>query len=78
MLTGSQVRMARGALKWSIADLAKYSGVGERTIKRVESFDGYPQSNVGTLKKFMVAFEQHGIEFLGAADDGPGIRLWQA
>lgn len=42
--------MARAYLRWSIEDLAKKSGVGASTIKRMETFDGIPRSRVENLQ----------------------------
>ena len=39
-LTGAQVRMARAALRWSISEAAKQAGIGESTVKAIESADG--------------------------------------
>ncbi len=75
MITGTQIRSARAALRWSIQELADRSGVGARTIKRFEAFDGMPASRSSTLLELKVAFESAGIEFVGSPTDRPGIRL---
>jgi len=75
MLTGSQVRVARHALKWSSEKLAQKSGVSSRTIKRIESENGVPNSNTPTLSALRLALEAAGIEFIGSPDDRPGIRI---
>jgi hypothetical protein len=49
--------------------------VASRTIVRLEQFDGIPPSRSSTLVDIRRAFEAAGIEFIGAPDDGPGIRL---
>jgi|ERR1700722_6968435 len=38
-LTGSQVRMARAFLRWSVADLAAKANVGISTVQRIEAAD---------------------------------------
>lgn len=75
MITGLQIRMARQALRWTASDLAKHSGVGLRTVKRIESEDGPPKSSVTTLEKVRKAFEAVGIEFIGTPEDRPGVRV---
>ncbi len=40
LLTGAQIRMARGLLRWSIKDLADYAGVGTTTVKKLEKGNG--------------------------------------
>jgi ribosome-binding protein aMBF1 (putative translation factor) len=75
MITGTQIRSARAALRWSIQDLAKAAGVGTQTIKRFELVDGIPQSRTHTLLGVKGALEAAGIEFTGTPDNGPGVRL---
>ena len=36
LITGAQIRMARGLLRWSVKELADKSGIGSTTIKRLE------------------------------------------
>ena len=75
MLTSTQIRMARHALRWSVSELAAITGVSISTIKRIEASDGEPNStkaNLATLKK---ALEAAGIEFIGTPEDGPGVRM---
>jgi transcriptional regulator with XRE-family HTH domain len=75
MITGVQIRSARAALGWSVDDLADKAGVATKTIRRLESVDGIPQSRTGTLLEIKVIFESAGIEFIGSPTDRPGIRV---
>ena len=75
MVTGTQIRSARAALRWTIEVLAERSGLGVRTIKRFEGFDGIPPSRTSTLGELKTALEAAGIEFIGTPEDGPGIRV---
>ena len=75
MLTVGQIRAARAALGWTATKLAKESGIGLRTVLRVEADAGIPQTTTGTLSKIQSALEAAGIEFVGTPDDGPGIRI---
>jgi len=75
MILGVQIRAARAALGWSIEELAEKSRVSARTIKRFEVFDGIPPSRSSTLFDVQAAFETAGIEFIGAMEDDPGIRI---
>lgn len=70
-----QLRAARGALNWSVAQLSQASGVPTATIVRYEASEGVPASRKGNLNLIVVALERAGIEFIGTADDGPGIRF---
>jgi transcriptional regulator with XRE-family HTH domain len=75
MITGLQIRSARAALGWSAKLLAERSGVGLRTLMRIESLDGVPASHSSTLFDLESSLKAAGIEFIGTPDDGPGIRL---
>lgn len=75
MITGVQIRSGRAALGWPAKLLAERSGIGLRTLLRIESFDGVPPSHSKTLIELKRCLESAGIEFIGTPDDGPGIRL---
>lgn len=74
-VTGFQLRAARGALNWSVRDLADTTGVGTATIVRYEQEDGVPKARKGNLAVLVAALESAGIEFIGTPDDAPGIRI---
>ena len=74
-ITGFQIRAARNGLKISTEKLAELSGVSARTIKRMESENDVPKSNVPNLNAIRAALEAAGIEFIGTPDDRPGIRI---
>jgi ribosome-binding protein aMBF1 (putative translation factor) len=75
MLTGVQIRSARAALGWPVQELADKAGVAAKTITRLESVQGIPQSRTATLLDIKAALESAGIEFIGTPEDRPGIRL---
>ena len=76
MLTCNQIRMARAALSWSVTTLAENSSVSVSTIKRIETEDGLHKATEANLKLIRTTLEAAGIEFIGDASDGPGVRLW--
>ena len=76
MITVEQLKMARTALGWSIQALAEQSSVSVRTIKRIESEGGLAVATQANIKLIVTTLEAAGIEFIGAPDDGPGVRLW--
>ena len=76
MLTCNQIRMARAALSWSVTTLAENSSVSVSTIKRIETEDGLHKATEANLKLIRTTLEDAGIEFIGDATDGPGVRLW--
>ncbi len=75
MITGAQIRAARGALRWSAAQLAERANVAKKTVTRFEEVDGVPPSRSSKLMDVQAALERAGIEFIGSPDDNPGIRL---
>ena len=76
MMTSEQIKMARAALGWSVEKLAKESAVGVRTIHRIEAQVGLPNATAGNLKLLRETLQAAGIEFIGDAGEGPGVRLW--
>jgi transcriptional regulator with XRE-family HTH domain len=75
VISGSQIRAARGALGWSAEDLVSASGVSRRTLGTIESVDGTPNSNIQTLLKIRRALEAQGIEFIGSPGKPQGILI---
>ncbi len=75
MIDGRQIRMARAALRWTIQELAFKADVGDRTIKRIEAVDQVEAANLNTIYRLKSALEAAGIEFIGAPNDAPGIRI---
>ncbi|MEN5230197.1 helix-turn-helix domain-containing protein [Brevundimonas naejangsanensis] len=74
MMEPSQMRMARAALKISVRDLAKLSGVADSTILRFESGKGAILTT--NMKRLEEALEAAGVVFLPAdSTGGPGVRL---
>ena len=62
-------------IRITVSELASVSGVGIATIKRMEASTGLPSAHVKTLHQIKLALERAGVEFLGAPDDRPGVRL---
>lgn len=75
MITGSQIRAARTALRWNVDTLSSKSQVSIRTIKRIETEQGVPNSTAANVAAIKTALETAGIEFIGTPDDRPGIRI---
>jgi len=75
MITAAQIRSARHALRLSVAELARVSGVSTSTIKRIEASDGLSSSTLANIKALKSALEAAGIEFIGSPDNAPGIRI---
>lgn len=65
--------MARGALEWSLRDLAKTARISPTTVNQFER--GYVATNNSTLAAIRRAFEDAGIIFIDGNGEGPGVRL---
>lgn len=78
MITGSQIRAARAALRWTTEQVALNAGITSRTIKKLEQVEEVPDARSSTLVKIQKTLEAAGIEFIGTPEDGPGIRLRRA
>lgn len=75
MISTGQLRAARALLRWTAQNLADASGVGVATIRRMEVLDGVPSGQIRSLSAIQSALEAAGIEFIGSAEDHPGVRL---
>lgn len=75
MITGTQIRMARAALGWSVHVLAEKAGVTANTVSRIERGG---ESLSATLDNLQTTLERGGVIFLPAdqnIDGGAGVRL---
>jgi DNA-binding XRE family transcriptional regulator len=75
LVTTRQIKAARALLGWSQADLARWSGVSEPTVARLESVDGELGGREGTGDKIRTAIETAGVEFIQENGGGLGVRL---
>ncbi|HWV43671.1 PAS domain-containing protein [Pseudorhodoplanes sp.] len=74
VLTGAQLRAARGVLNWSVRELSQASGVSSSTIRRLEDIDGPPPGREEALRPLQSALEGAGVEFLFPPSGKPGVR----
>lgn len=72
MITGTQLRMARAALKWGVRDVAREAKVSPATVTRIEADQ---PANASTLSIIQAALEAAGIEFIPENGGGAGVRL---
>jgi transcriptional regulator with XRE-family HTH domain len=75
MITGGQIRAARGLLRWSAEVLAERSRLGVATIRRAEASDGRPNLTEANAAAVQSVFEAAGIEFIAENGGGAGVRL---
>lgn len=64
-------------LGWSAKTLADHSGLSLRTVQNLESSSGFDPNRRSSFLAVKAALESAGIEFIGNAEEGPGIRIWQ-
>ncbi len=70
IIAGTQIRMARAALKWGVRELGQAAGVNPNTVARIE---GGADALTSTLTKIQRALEAAGVEFTNG--EAPGVRL---
>ena len=75
MITGAQLRAARGLLNVSVAELAERTGLAVNTIRRAESTNGPAPITVANSALLTKQFEDAGVVFIAADERGPGVRL---
>jgi PAS domain S-box-containing protein len=74
IITGAQIRAARGILNWSIRDLAEASEISPSSIRRLEESDGPSDGSNDILLPLKAALETAGVEFLFPFAGKPGVR----
>lgn len=77
MITGAQIRMARGYLRWSAKELADKAGVAESTIKRMEQDEGFLIARGSNIEAVYTALTLAGIVLVPENGGGVGVRLKQ-
>lgn len=75
MITGAQIRAARGLIRWSAETLAERSKLGVATVRRAESVDGLPTITEANIAAIRTALEAAGVIFIEQNGNGPGVRL---
>ena len=75
MITGSQLRAARGLLNLSVSEMADRTGLAINTIRRAEGTNGASPITAANLKLLTDAFDAAGVLFIPADELGPGVRL---
>src|SRR5215467_8013025 len=71
MMTGAQIRAARGFLDWSVRDLGKKAKVHFNTVHAIER--GKSVAKPETLAAIRKALEKAGVEFTNAGDQACGL-----
>jgi len=74
MMTGAQIRAARGFLNWSVRDLGKKARVHFNTVHAIER--GKSSGKPETWAAIRKALEKAGVKFTNGK--APGVRLKSA
>lgn len=74
VLTGAQLRAARGILNWSVRELSQAASVSSSTIRRLEEMNGAPPGREDALAPLQSALEAGGVQFLFPPSGRPGVR----
>lgn len=75
LITGAQLRGARGLLNMSASELAERTGLALNTIRRAEAADALVPVTTANRLLLVATLEEAGIVFLPADDLGEGVRL---
>jgi PAS domain S-box-containing protein len=73
LLTGAQIRAARGILNWSVRDLAEATAISPSTIRRLEETDGVSHVPKESALEIKNSLRSAGIEFLFPPSGKPGV-----
>ncbi|MBV8763395.1 MAG: PAS domain-containing protein [Hyphomicrobiales bacterium] len=73
LLTGAQIRAARGILNWSVRDLSEATAVSPSTIRRLEETDGVPSGPKESATEIKNSLRSAGIEFFIAPSGKRGV-----
>jgi PAS domain S-box-containing protein len=75
LISGAQVRAARGIVNWSVRDLAEASAVSISTIRRIEDDVGLPETrDLRKLDLIRRTLEAAGVDFVPAVNGKGGVR----
>ena len=75
LVTGAQLRGARGLLNMSVADLAERTGLALNTIRKAEMTNGATQVTAANARLLLTTLEEAGVVFIPADEMGVGVRL---
>ena len=76
VVSGAQIRAARGFLCWDQRDLAMMAGVPLFAVERIETGEKIADPLASAMAAIQRAIEAAGIEFTDG--DGPGVKLKSA
>ncbi|WP_167620206.1 helix-turn-helix domain-containing protein [Paracoccus ravus] len=76
MITGPQIRAARGLLRWSLEQLASETGLSRNALQKIEAANGIPPGRAVTIATIEATIKRAGIVIIEAdAEGGSGVRF---
>lgn len=73
ILTGAQIRAARGILNWSVRDLASRTGLSVGVVRRLEETDGISKNAAEPLNLIKDALSAGGVDFFVMPSGEAGV-----
>lgn len=75
VVTGAQLRAARGLLNMSVSDLAERTGLALNTVRKAESTNAAAPVTAANAKLLTSTLEAAGVMFIHAGTHGAGVQL---
>ena len=75
LVTGAQLRAARGLLKMSVQKLSELAGISIAVIRRLEDLDGVSRDGAESARRLREALERRGAVFIFPNDMKPTATL---
>jgi transcriptional regulator with XRE-family HTH domain len=75
VVTGAQLRAARGLLNMSVSDLAERTGLALNTVRKAESTNAAAPVTAANAKLLTSTLEAAGVMFIPAGTHGAGVQL---
>lgn len=75
IVTGAQLRAARGLLNMSVSDLSERTGLAINTIRKAEKTNGPAEVTIASARLLVTTLESAGVLFIAAGQHGAGVRL---
>ena len=75
VITGAQLRAARGLLNLSVSELSDRTGLAVNTIRRAEGTNDAAPVTAANVRLLAETFEKAGVLFVPADSLGAGVRF---
>lgn len=75
VVTGAQLRAARGLLNMSVLELSERTGLALNTVRKAEATNGIAPITLANAKLLVSTLDELGVVFIPADSLGAGVRL---